>query len=282
MSFVKKILNYIVFENLLIALAAASFALQAAIELKQPVLLYPFVLVFFFGTFAEYTFHRYLSLKEKKIESNEDKVRHYFLVFILASIAVCVSFLFISLKQIIALLPFAILTIAYSFPFLGSENKFRLRDIPGLKVFLICLTWSIPTVLVPALQFNYEFINEKIILIIIGRLFYIFAITIPFDVRDMLPDKRVGVRTLPLIFGEARAWLLARISIITYLVISIIEFLLIETTIPVLFSKLLTALVVLFLLKNPTVKKSRYYYHGFLDGTIILQFLLMWLLSEIN
>ena len=56
-----------------------------------------------------------------------------------------------------------------------------------------------------------------------GRLFFILAITIPFDIRDLKYDKS-NLKTLPIIFGASKARLIGLLSLLVFEIISITQF----------------------------------------------------------
>jgi 4-hydroxybenzoate polyprenyltransferase len=83
----------------------------------------------------------------------------------------------------------------------GNRN---LRELPFLKSFLIGASWVYVLYAFPLLN---ESLNPKAILV--SALFvYVFALTIPFDIRDIALDSPKQ-RTLPQVFGVKRAKMFA-------------------------------------------------------------------------
>lgn len=74
-----------------------------------------------------------------------------------------------------------------------------IRSIPFLKIFLIAYLWTALGAGYPALLLNV--LTWQSVGWFWGLFAYILAITLPFDVRDLLEDKKKGVRTLPSILG---------------------------------------------------------------------------------
>ena len=84
---------------------------------------------------------------------------------------------------------------------------FGLRQVPFLKIFIISIIWTISTFLI--LVFENNIVLDKTILFhFLTRLFFVFAITIPFDIRD-LPFDNSRLKTIPIVFGEIKARVIA-------------------------------------------------------------------------
>ena len=106
-------------------------------------------------------------------------------------------------------------SVVYSAPIIKWEGKItRLRDIAGTKIFLVALTWMMVCVWIPYADANESALsnifseNHKGVWVWSGVCFLlIFALTIPFDIRDMEYDQGT-LRSLPMIIGERNSvWL---------------------------------------------------------------------------
>jgi 4-hydroxybenzoate polyprenyltransferase len=78
-----------------------------------------------------------------------------------------------------------------------------LRNIGGLKLFIISAVWALVTTVLPAAQLG-EPIDFEVMLFTLQRFFFILAITIPFDIRDLRIDSPT-INTLPYMYGIKRA-----------------------------------------------------------------------------
>lgn len=99
--------------------------------------------------------------------------------------------------ELLILLPFLLTSVFYVVPL--SPNIRGLRNIPGLKLFLISFTWAGVTLYFPLFVSGFQDI-EGLWIIFAQRLLFIMAITIPFDIRDAqfdFPD----LKTLPQLIG---------------------------------------------------------------------------------
>lgn len=176
-----------------------------------------------------------------------------------------------------------LLACAYNFPFLELNNrKIGLRNIPGIKLFLIALVWAVSAVLFPIIEaehlHNIRIPVTETFLLTAKRFLFIAAITVPFDIRDLFQDKLYELKTIPVMLGEKKAYYFCVGLLGLYLLLLLF------------FSKginndviALTACIVLtaWLIFRSRFKKNEYYYFLFLDGTMILQFILLAALSFI-
>ncbi|MCX6148649.1 MAG: UbiA family prenyltransferase [Candidatus Kapabacteria bacterium] len=203
----------------------------------------------------------------------------FFIVLISVSLISIIYFSILASREVkFILIPLSIVTLFYSFPFLkyNSNLIFKLREIPYLKIFIISLIWSIVTVVIPVIRAETHIEASKIMLIMIERFLFIFAITIPFDIRDIETDKKAGMRTIPILLNEKKSITISNLVIGVFLIITTIHF--IEYKILSLFIALvISGLSTLYILNSTKIKQLKYYHFGILDGTMILQFILIYL-----
>lgn len=111
----------------------------------------------------------------------------------------------------------AIFSLLYAIPVFRKNGKwFRLRDVPGIKIFLVAGTWAFVTVIIPSFYayqpaawgWSPEWFNAYRISWFIQSFLFLFALTIPFDIRDLEFDK-VKLKTIPALIGENKAKALA-------------------------------------------------------------------------
>ena len=98
---------------------------------------------------------------------------------------------------------FAVITFFYTLPWFSKTSRKGLRELPYVKVFLIALCWAGVTAFLPLLEEGA--VGWRIALLVATeRFFFILAITIPFDVRD-LPFDNAEKKTFPQLFGVPKA-----------------------------------------------------------------------------
>jgi|ERR1700757_27767 len=278
----KQFYYFLINSNVYISFAAVLLTIQAQIQLGMQPGWHPYLFIIFFATMLEYNFHRLITLwfrKETLVDEKYKWLRNNITVFYLLMIFSIIGFLgalvFAKTEVVVTLLPIGLITIFYSLPIFKSKQKlFRLREISILKIFLISSVWALSTVLLPVIQSSNNFDTTNVLLMITERFLFVFAITIPFDIRDIESDKNAGLKTIPLLIGEQKATRLAMFSLILFTVLFLVHY--IKTplayTLPALIISSVTTLV--FIL-NEKVKKIAYYYYGVLDGTMFFQGLMV-------
>jgi 4-hydroxybenzoate polyprenyltransferase len=108
------------------------------------------------------------------------------------------------------------------------------------------------------------------------RALFIFAITIPFDIRDIQIDETSKLKTLPQVIGIRKsqflALLLLSISALLTIVLISTDVYDVELLTPYLLCTGITGL----LISRASVDKDDYYYSGLLDGMMFLLPFLYW------
>jgi 4-hydroxybenzoate polyprenyltransferase len=202
---------------------------------------------------------------------------------IISSIAIIPLSFFLNTSSNILLIGLGLISIAYNLPIFSiDDTRFSLRNIPGVKLFIIAMVWAASCVLLPIFEIagnNYSTITlNETILLFLKRLFFIAAIAVQFDVRDIFQDKSNRLKTIPVIFGEKNSLLICQVLLASYLL------LLFNFTKKIdgnFFALSLTILLSGWLIFKSKWKKNEYYYFLLLDGTMILQLIMLLIFSTI-
>lgn len=276
----KRFLNFFIHTNVYIALGAVALTLETQVQLGIAPQFHPYLLLIFFATLFDYNLHRFITVithkdaidnpKHRWIKNN----RPFFYTLVVASV---VGFFWTALaadrRVLLTLAPLGALTFFYSLPvFKKGKSLFRLREIPALKIFLIAFVWSATTILLPYIYFDKTIGATRMALLLAERFLFVFAITIPFDVRDMASDAATGLKTIPLLLGKLRAMQLANGAILLFLLICGLQY----WPQPWLMAALFISGGSTYFLLNSDRLQSKYLYHyAVLDGTLLLQGLLV-------
>ncbi len=279
-------LDFLLFSNLFIAFCAVAQGLVTYYLLKLP----PdkSVLAFlFFSTLLVYNLSMLLSKPEHPQKSPFKRVRwifsHHRLIISITLIAVLciipIALLYLSFQAKLVMGFVGIISISYNLPFLSiNQKKIGLRNLPGIKLFLIAFVWSVSCVLLPIVELENEYgisisLSETLLLVA-KRFLFICAITIPFDIRDLFQDKLYELKTIPVILGEKKAWIFCQVLLGTYLLLLILFTKTINLDV---IGIALTIFITGWLIFKSNIKKNEYYYFFFLDGTMILQFVILFI-----
>jgi 4-hydroxybenzoate polyprenyltransferase len=284
------ILDFLLFSNIFIAFCAVCQGLVTYYLLKLPPDKY--VLAFlFFSTLLVYNLSMLLSKPKEPQKSPFKRVRWIFshhrltisitLIAFLSIIPISVWHLSFLSQLLMAFI--GLIALAYNFPFLKlNDKKIRLRNLPGIKLFLIGMVWATSCVLLPIIQIDstsaISIPITETLLLVAKRFLFICAITIPFDIRDLFQDKLYELKTIPVMLGEKKAWLFCQALLVLYLVLLILFTK--ELNLNVI-GLALTIFLTGWLIFKSNIKRNEYYYFFFLDGTMILQFVILFICSSI-
>jgi 4-hydroxybenzoate polyprenyltransferase len=252
---------------------------------------YPVLAILLLSTLCIYNFSILLSKPKQPQNSPFKRVRWFFAahrlmlaITIISAMLLLPLFFMVSVKSRLLLIFLSILSFGYGLPmFTVGKQKFGLRNIPGLKLLLIGVTWTLSVVLLPILEAEntYHLVISKtdMLLLTTKRFLFITAMAIPFDIRDLFQDRKLGLKTIPVVFGEKNAYLLCQFLLAGYLVLLFLfQDHAFDNT---FFALALTVLLMGWLIFRSKFEKNEYYYFFYLDGVLILQYVLMVLFNKV-
>ncbi|WP_415327806.1 hypothetical protein [Chryseobacterium sp. MMS23-Vi53] len=197
MNFLKILKKSVIDSQLYVSLMGTLFAVFFMEE--QNTFRFPTFFLIFITYFSGYLYTKY------------QKTRHFFKILILNAVAglIC-AFLIIHNHNEIRLIKWFIIVV------LGLlYNSFFLdvyiRKIPLLKVFYVGLVWALVNCWLTLSEFNFP--------IFFISFFFITALVLPFDIRDMNVDT---VKTFPTIIGIQNTKYLAYLFVFISNILSII------------------------------------------------------------
>ena len=287
-SGIRPIVNFYIYSSIHISIAAALFTLECYTLSGVPINL-EYIVFVFFATMLTYSVHRIIGfrkLEDKFIEGRFKTIKKYkshIFTYALISFFVTVILLFRLPQRVLLFLVLpALISALYTIPVLA--NRKRLRDFNYIKIILIALTWACVAYVEIWSQGYSNHISPSLftlgnwiwIGLFIEKFLYIFAITLPFDIRDETVDKHTNVKTFPSLWGHGNTY-----KIIDFLLtLSGISFLTISIKLLGYRPMAIAAIILAYLISYWAVKKSKgkrsdLYYSGMLDGVIILRSLLI-------
>jgi 4-hydroxybenzoate polyprenyltransferase len=276
-----KYLKLFVFSNLFIACAAGLMMMQTCMIFNLPATELSWLT--FFGTLFLYNFHRLYRFRKSRLVKDSRYqwvINHRSLLVILSLISVAGAFFFtqkLRLQSFVYLLVLCFIALGYVIEFIGKKpHRKALRDLPGLKIFIIALVWSLFMVGLPSLQF--DVVPENVFLVLTEKCFFIFAITVPFDIRDQHFDK-AHQKTLPQLLGTNGAVAAGMFAILISITLCIVVFIHNTYNLPYLISQLIAYGFSAWLIFLSKKTRNELFYSFLVDGTIILSALGAFLLS---
>lgn len=254
---------------------AAAQVAQSQLLLKGGFVLTPSLGFVFSGTLFLYALHRINGLDQvapftgfgryKVISSHKSHILVYALLG-LAGAGVC--FLLLPWPVQWRLMLPGLIALGYVIP-AGKGGK-RLRDLHFLKIFLIAVVWAWITVWLPAAEAGLG-LERSVMLMALERATFIFAITLPFDVRDMRIDQHTRVKTLPAFLGIPLTVALSFFLLLLMMIFAGMNHYPPGVMTALGISAALSAALSAFSYKI----EHDYYFSGLLDGMMAVQFLLV-------
>lgn len=259
------LLRLLIYGNLLISLSAGTLTLGMSSYLLSDDALF-YALCAFCATLFIYNLQRLLRFSEVKIQTSDRHkwlVRHKKIVLLLCivgGVGTLTSYLILGLRSdVFMMLGLSVLGFLYAY---GGEQKKALRDVPFIKIYLIVIVWSLVSVLWPAYRENILTVGVIWLLLVVAS--YIFAATIPFDVRDLSYDSKMH-KTIPQIVGTRNSKVL---SVVLLLVSAGIICSLDSSFLSNPFFYIAYAgMIILSLFTHP--KRQEMFFSGLIDGWII-------------
>lgn len=238
----KSFIRFLVFSNIWVAFCVLALALSS--ELFFETANYQVSKFIFFATIFTYNFQRVVRVKRgsnhvRKQWLVENKRVIYSLILSCGIMSGYYFFQFQAPTQI---------AIAFS-GVLSLLYPFGLRKVPFSKIFVISLIWTISTMLLLVFENNIP-ITQNIVLHLISRFLFVFAITIPFDIRDLKHDAQ-NLETIPLFFGVQKSKVIGVSALFICVLIAIFQSF--ENS---LNSSNLLALILLYFVASIFIRKS--------------------------
>ncbi|MHA4893410.1 UbiA prenyltransferase family protein [Pedobacter sp. PWIIR3] len=285
------ILDFLLFSNLFIAICAVAQGMVTYHLLKVPADHYVLAFIFF-ATIGLYNFSMLLAKPKKPEDSPYKRVRwifshHRMIISITLISMLCLiplGLLYLSIESKLLMGFTGLVAIGYNIPFLRLNNQnIGLRNIPGIKLFLIAMVWSVSCVLLPIMELQQTKLltisPSDTLLLVFKRFLFVAAITVPFDIRDLFQDKMYELKTIPVMLGEKKAYIFCQFLLLGYLLLLLLFRQATYTDIAAVF---LNLAITGWLIFKSNIKKNEYYYFLYLDGTMLLQWVLLVLFSYLG
>ena len=257
---------FLINSNIWVAFCAFSLSLSSEILLQtNNFSVSQFV---FFSTLFIYNFQRSVRICKGFNHARKDwlyKNRSvvYFLMFFSLLIS-SYHFLNFKLNTQIAVLFTAFLSFFY---------PFGLRNIPFVKIFVISFVWTISSMLFLLIE-NEIIITQNIILHLASRFLFVFAITVPFDIRDLEHDLG-KVKTIPLFFGIKKSKCLANFVILTCFCIVNFQYFQNNITVSNLLALILLYILTLALITKSDIKNNDVYFSFWVESLSVFSYLFL-------
>lgn len=262
-----KIFQFYIYSNLHVSLVVLCYVCVTGMLFDVEVL--DKAVVLSCSTFVAYHLIRYLNrVKYGKTHlldefSNRNKIPISILVLLAFIIIVFITLKF-SLQEILRLWPVTVLTLFYAVSVFKINGKtYSIRYFIGIKIFIIALAWAWGVVLFPL---GYGF---NVLIYFIEVVLFVIVLTLPFDIRDMLFDKKT-VKTLPMIMGVGKVKVLGALLLLFSLILHFNFF-----TYRSFLAYVITCVLLLILLLKAKGNQTKYFASFWVESIPIIYFIML-------
>lgn len=262
MEWLKKVFNFYLDANIHVALGV--FALVQVTRLEYELLFDQSIsYALFFGTIVEYGFIKYASLAKHYLFLKQGYLK---LIQLFNFFCAIVAMYFVSqlnLKTVIAAAILVLVAFLYVVPAMTTQKN--LRELKGIKAFVVSFTWSVSTVLLPLFNNNIT-ITSEVFIDLVQRFLFILALMIPFEIRDLKFDEP-DLRTLPQVLGVKGAKWLGVVLLLFFIVFGLLKT---DLDSKVLYVEWGVALLLFIAIVYSRVNQSKYYASFLVEGISII------------
>ncbi len=251
-----------------VALAVLAFLGITLMEyrLNIPKELWAFV---FLGTLTGYNFVKY----SKVAGLHHHRLTHSLKTIQIFSagsfILLCIVAFRLSIEILLTTAAFGLATFFYAVPLIHKKN---LRNLSGIKIFIVGFVWAGVTVIVPIIAAEMP-ISGDVLLTFFQRILIVVVLILPFEIRDV-PYDSLNLKTLPQQMG---VWNTKFLGELILLVCLVFEFFKEESQIAYIASLLIFCLILGWMLIIVKADQKRYFASFWVEGLPILWFLLFML-----
>lgn len=275
MKSLKSVFDFYINSSVHVALAVLSMTYVTLLELKIPID-WKLLCFIFFSSVTGYNFVKYFGIA---------RFHHRSLAKWLKIIQIFSLFCFFGMLYYLMQLHwvtmaflgiFAVITFFYAIPFLPDryflDKQKNLRNIGGLKVYVIALVWAGVTVLMPVLNNELPF-DMDVWITALQRFLLVMMLMLPFEIRDLQYDS-LKLATIPQKIGILKTKIIGTLMGVLFFVL---EFFKMKINTKLVALTLIVAIMILLYLWFANKSRSDYY-SSFWVESIPIQWLLLHLI----
>lgn len=272
MTQLKALFDFYINSSIHVAFAVFSLTYITFIELHLPTD-WPLLFFVFFSTITGYNFVKYFGMA-KFHHRQLARWLKVIQVFSLTSFILMLVFLFqLRQKTIVYVGVFGLITFLYAIPLLPKrffiDRQQNLRNISGLKVYVIALVWAGVTVLLPVFDSAAVFTTDVWVMSS-QRFLLVMLLMLPFEIRDLQYDS-LKLATIPQKIGVKNT---QAMGVLVGMVFFMLEFLKVELEVKLIILTLAVAFMVVLFIVFATRKRNDYYSSFWVEGVPIIWLLL--------
>ncbi|GGG41788.1 hypothetical protein [Bizionia arctica] len=275
MRLLKQIFNFYIDSSIHVALAVMALSWITLLEFQVP---YDGAVLYFifFASVSGYNFVKYFGLARFHHRSLTSWLKLIQIFSLVCFLLMCYYAWQLELKTLIIILVFGVVTFLYAIPFLPNkiiyDSQKNLRNISGLKVYIIALVWAGVTVVLPLINNNVH-LNADVVITVIQRFVFVTVLMFPFEIRDLNYDS-LKLATIPQQIGIKNTKIIGVLLLMLFFFLELFKDEISEYNLIILLVIILITLMFLIF----TNRNQKIYYCSFWVEGIPIYWLLLMLL----
>jgi hypothetical protein len=273
----KKWFGFYLNASIHVALAVVSLTLITVYELDVEIDI-SLNLFVFFATVTAYNFVKYFGIDKSHFKVRTSNLNIIFWITLCCTVLAFYLMTFLKIKALVVISVSGLITWFYAFPkspfrFLSKDIR-NLRMIPGLKVYLVALVWSLITFMLPLVDNDVE-LTPLFWISFMQRFLILVVLILPFEIRDLQFDS-LKLQTVPQKIGVKNTKLAGFMMILAIAILEYVK----QQDATVYSLSLLTILIISTVLLFFSRKNSNQVYTGFWVESIPVIWLVLMLLFK--
>ncbi|NRD24735.1 hypothetical protein HNV10_15890 [Winogradskyella litoriviva] len=278
MQILKRIFNFYINSSIHVAFAATALTwvtyLQLDFAYNKDLLCFVF-----FATITGYNFVKYFGLAKFHHRSLAVWLRVVQIFSLLAFLAMGYFAFYLDIVTLIIIGALGLITFFYAIPIMIPQNFLmdshkNLRQIGGLKVYVIAMVWAFTSVFLPVIN-NKMSLNADVVIMVIQRFYFVLVLMLPFEIRDLIYDS-LKLATIPQKIGIKKTKI---IGVLLLMLFVLLDYFKDELTDKILFSTITIALITLVLLLFSNKNQAKYYSAFWVESLPIVWLIILLLLG---
>lgn len=212
----------------------------------------------FFATITGYNFVKYFGIAKFHHRSLAGWLRAIQIFSFLAFIALCYYASKLEVNTLVLIAILGLITFLYAIPLLPKkyfiDDHKNLREISGLKIYVIALVWSFTTVILPLVN-NEVSLDFDVVITSVQRFVYVLVLMLPFEIRDLNYDN-LKLSTIPQKIGVKKTKI---IGVFLLMLFMMLEFFKDELTSNAVIVTLIIVFISLLFIVFSNKNQSKYY-----------------------
>lgn len=257
MVILKRIFNFYLNSSIHVAIGVYALTwitlLQFGVEYDKNSLYFVF-----FATITGYNFVKYFGIAKFHHRSLAGWLRAIQIFSFLAFIALCYYASKLEVNTLVLIAILGLITFLYAIPLLPKkyfiDDHKNLREISGLKIYVIAIVWSFTTVILPLVN-NEVFLDFDVVITSVQRFIFVLVLMLPFEIRDLNYDN-LKLSTIPQKIGVKKTKI---IGVFLLMLFMMLEFFKDELTSNAVIVTLIIVFISLLFIVFSNKNQSKYY-----------------------